>query len=174
MVELRIDGADQQVANQPDEKQPSHDVHREIVSLSPRNAVLDTICRDVVDELRTDHRGHRPCRDQATMNRAQLHRAKEVAQVSRNRRKSAAVHRYQERGDQHESRHAFVFLSERNQRVQNRTDEKERAVDELAPVRSDNDDQKNRPAMLNTLSKPANPPPTAAETPNMSWHMSED
>src|SRR5262245_36469975 len=42
------------------------------------------------------------------------------------------------------------------------------------PVRSDTDDQTIRPTMLNTLSKPANPPPTAAETPNMSWHISDD
>ena len=39
----------------------------------------------------------------------------------------------------------------------------------LRPVRSDIDDQKSRPAMLNRLSKPAKPPPTAADTPNIQW-----
>ena len=41
------------------------------------------------------------------------------------------------------------------------------------PVRSDIDDQKKRPPMLNRLSRPAKPPPTVALTPNMSWHISE-
>ena len=43
----------------------------------------------------------------------------------------------------------------------------------LRPVRSDIDDQKKRPPMLNRLSRPAKPPPTAAATPNMSWHISD-
>src|SRR6476469_6461933 len=43
----------------------------------------------------------------------------------------------------------------------------------LRPVRSDADDQTMRPPMLKRLKRPAKPPPTAAEAPNMSWHIGD-
>ena len=56
----RVDGSDEQVADQAEQKQADHEIHREVIGLRLRDALFDSVRRNVVDELRAKNGGHGP------------------------------------------------------------------------------------------------------------------
>ena len=120
--------AHEEVADEPDDEQPGHDVHRRRVGVGLRDAMRDLVFANVVHEHRTDDAGSRPRGEQAAVDRAHLNRAEQVAQVGRDRREAAAVHADDDHVAEHEQTHVPGASGGRHDRVERSAEEKERRV----------------------------------------------
>src|SRR5579871_2764206 len=82
----------QQVADESSHEEIGHDVYRYCVSLRLWHALLDRVLADVVEQ----NGSRNPCRgrggQRVIVNCPHLRRAEQVAQVSRDRRRTAAIH----------------------------------------------------------------------------------
>src|ERR1700760_4213158 len=47
-----VDRLDQEIGDEADDQKPGHDVHRDVISLSFRDAAVDLVLTDVIDQNR--------------------------------------------------------------------------------------------------------------------------
>ena len=99
-------------------EQRRHQVHRHRVRVRLRHAVRDLVLADVVHQHRPSDARHRPGGEQPPVNRADLHRAEQIAEVRGNRREAAAVHAEDHEVERDEQRHAADAPGGRDQRVE--------------------------------------------------------
>src|SRR3546814_11326558 len=91
MVAL-IAGLDEEVEYEPDDQQPRHNVHGDVVGLCVRNAVRNVVLADVVDQNGADNAGRRPGGQQDAMDCADIACAEHLAQIGWYGRAASAIH----------------------------------------------------------------------------------
>src|SRR3546814_13413527 len=104
MVAL-IAGLDEEVAYEPDDQQPRHNVHGDVVGLCVRNAVRNVVLADVVDQNGADNAGRRPGGQQDAMDCADIACAEHVAQLCWDGREASALPTADEEDKDYEQDH---------------------------------------------------------------------
>ena len=74
-------GAHEEVADEAGGEQSRHDVERDVIGIGFRDALCELVFANICDERGSDDGGGRPRGQQPAVNRADLHRAEQVAQV---------------------------------------------------------------------------------------------
>ena len=125
-------GRTSQLQMKPTASRHGQDVHGGVVDAGARHAMLDLVVADVVHEHRAQDARRRPRGQQASMDRSHHLRAKQVRQIRRHRRESAAVHRHDHAHEGHEQPQCLRPGQPRNRGVQRDAQQEEHRVGRLA------------------------------------------
>src|SRR5487761_889736 len=87
-----VHGGDEEIAEEADDQQRSHQIHGDVVGVGLRNSTRNLVRADVVDQYRTEHPGSGPGGEQQSVNRADITRPEHVLEICRQRGESATVH----------------------------------------------------------------------------------
>src|SRR3546814_713588 len=127
MVAL-IAGLDEEVEYEPDDQQPRHNVHGDVVGLCVRNAVRNVVLADVVDQNGADNAGRRPGGQQDAMDCADIACAEHVAQIGWYGREASAIHTDDDEEAAYEQDHIAGSTGKRHSDIE---DETQRHINEV-------------------------------------------
>jgi len=132
IVGALVDRANEEIADQADEKKTGHEIHRGSVEADSAGPALFQMYAEVVDQHGTENSRRGPGGEKPAMDRAHLHRSKKILEISGDGGETAAIHAQDHGANRDEQKRAAGMGGEGNECVENRAEQEEMMVDVLA------------------------------------------